>query len=98
MSFEAPLEPLLYSRWRGAIDRLVAHSVQHVVELLKHLCRVLRYLVHAIESLVRVNRVCGLQSNASLFESEGEQSDGLGDAVDFEAFSGYFAADSIQDE
>lgn len=47
---------------------------------------------------MRVNRVCSLQSNASLFESEGEEGDSLRDAVDFESFGGYFAADSIEDE
>ena len=54
--------------------------------------------MHAIESVVGMNRIIGLQGGASLLESKGEEGDGLGDAVDFEAFTGYFAADGIEDQ
>jgi hypothetical protein len=95
---EAPLESLVYG-WHGiSLNRLVAYSVQHVIEVLKHLCGIFRNFVYAIKSLVCMNGVWGLQGNAGLFESEGEEGDGLGDAVDLEALTGYFAADCIEDQ
>lgn len=54
--------------------------------------------MHAIDSLVRVDRIASLKSDASLFERQREESDGLGNAVNLETFAGYFTANGVQDE
>ena len=57
MSLKAPLKPLVY-RWSVlAFDRFVSDSIEHVVELLKHLRGIFRDLLYAIESFVGMDRV-----------------------------------------
>lgn len=98
MPFKAPLESLIDGWCDSPVGGFVTNSIEHIIEFFKHSCRIFRDLVYAIDGLVGMDGVRGLESDAGLFEGQRKERDSFRDAVDFETFAGNFATDSIQNE